>query len=100
MAELKELPLEFLGRAETKSNYLYKQIEQSPKAYIYEVTDIYESLHYEVFERREGHNEAWGLHAVSYPHANAFGVWAWTTKDKQRAYEIFNELNLKVKEVK
>lgn len=100
MQELKELPLEFLGRAETKTNFLYKQLEKSDNAYLYEVTDSFGNLHYEAFERKEAHNDSWGLHQVSYPSGNAFGVWAWTTRSKKRAYEIFKELTLKVKESK
>lgn len=92
---VKELPIEVTGGAREVKGTVFKQIEVSPKGYIYEAypegSDV--PTHYEIFERKENHQERFNIHQVSYPKSNAFGVWAWTSTTKEHAYEIFHQIN-------
>ena len=85
---MKELQTTFIGRGEVKG-FLFRQIERTERAYIYEVShpDV-KKPHYEVFRRRE--NDRFG--AVSYPKANAFGIWAWTYFTLAEAREKLAEI--------
>ncbi len=71
---MKELETTFSGRGEVKG-FSFRQVERTGRAYIYEVThpDVAKP-HFEVFKRKE--NSRFGV--ISYPKANAFGLWAWT----------------------
>lgn len=97
--QLKELPLEVTGGAREVKGTVFKQLEASPQGYIYEAYPEGSTVctHYEIFERKENHQDRFNIHQISYPKSNAFGVWAWTTTDKDHAYEIFNALNIRKK---
>lgn len=87
--EVKDLKEEFEGTGEVKG-FKFIQKAKNDVAYLYEVhvTDVVE-CHYEVFEKRINTM----FNCVSYPKANAFGVWAWCIFDYNRAVEKFKELS-------
>lgn len=89
-AELKELPLEFVGRGEAKG-FKFKQLQKSDSAYLYQINLPYGSRgpHYEVFKRVVNNR----FNQVSYPTARHFGAWAWTTSNQKKAEAIFAELS-------
>lgn len=66
-----------------KGTKTFRQIEQSPKAYIYEITDIEtQHVYYEVFYRKE--TKAIILpsgkmlpNRIAYPSNSDFGITAW-----------------------
>lgn len=89
---MKELVQNFEGRGEVKG-FNFKQILVSDKSYLYEVTNEFNNIHYEIFERKENHQ----FDCVSYPKSNSFGIWATTTRDYNIALEKFNEYNNKEK---
>lgn len=68
--DFKPLPKQFHGMGEVKG-YLFTQIRQTNKAFIYEVSSG-DSKYYEVFLRKENRRFA----CVSYPSSKAFGIWA------------------------
>ncbi|MDX5585951.1 MAG: hypothetical protein QNK20_13745 [Aureibaculum sp.] len=84
---MKQLKVEFHGRGEIKG-YLFTQIRQTDKAFLYEVSSG-GSKHYEVFLKRINRRFA----CISYPTSNAFGLWAWTFMDLESAVKKFNGLN-------
>lgn len=84
---MKPIEKQFHGRGEVKG-YLYTQIRQTDKAFIYEVSSG-DRNHYEVFFRME--NNRFGC--ISYPTARGFGIWAWTYMSMEKAERKFNELN-------
>lgn len=88
-SQLKELPLEFIGRGETRG-YRFKQIMKSDCAYIYEVRQPYPDLppHFEIFRRTYNHR----FNQISYPKSNSFGVWALIAKDMDSAIRRFKSL--------
>ena len=84
---MKELDEEFIGRGEMRG-FKFKQLEATNKAYLYKV-DMNGAIYYEAFKRRE--NTRFGC--VSYPTGEAFGVWAKTTKDYNKAIAYFEQFN-------
>ncbi|TDO05438.1 hypothetical protein DET65_1357 [Sunxiuqinia elliptica] len=86
LSPLREPPLHFTGRGEVKG-FKFKQLQKSPKAYLYEV-QFQKTVFYEVFERKVHERFSW----VRYPKSNAFGIWAWTYYDKHLAESKFNQL--------
>jgi hypothetical protein len=84
---IKELPEDFIGRGDVKG-FKFTQLMKTDLAYLYQVQDSGPS-YYEIFERRI--NTQFGN--VSYPRSEAFGRWAWTTNDLEKAMKIFVELN-------
>jgi hypothetical protein len=84
---IKELPESFVGRGDV-SGIKFTQLRKTDLAYIYQVQNT-GSVYYEIFERRV--NTQFGN--ISYPGSEAFGRWAWTTSDLQKALEIFDALN-------
>ena len=99
---MKELELEFTGIGEVKGD-LFKQINRSPYAYIYERN--FEGIKsYEVFIRKETkesdsiiggvavHFEA----KVKYPKSEDFGVWAWYFNTYDEALSKYEEINYKM----
>lgn len=85
---MKELREVFDGRGEVRG-HKFTQVAKNPKAFIYNVK-ITPSLEvYEVFKRKENTQ----YDCVSYPTSKAFGIWAWSIKDKERAFAKFNELS-------
>jgi hypothetical protein len=88
-----ELKNEFKGRGSVKG-FTFKQISKvngDPMRYVYEV-NTGSSIHYEYFNRKEVKNvinfktyETDG-YKVAYPSDEAFGKWAWTTKNRDDAF--------------
>ena len=83
---MKELQKEFIGRGEVRG-FKFTQLLRSDVAYLYKV-DVFGQIHYEVFKRRE--NARYGN--VSYPTSKAFGKWAWTTRDYNKATNSRNQV--------
>lgn len=84
---MKPLQKHFLGRGEVRG-YLFSQIRQTDKAFIYEVNSN-GSRHCEVFKKII--NKLYVC--VSYPTSKAFGIWAWTYMSLEEGNNKFNELN-------
>ena len=84
---MKELQKEFIGKGEV-SGFKFTQLEATNKAFLYKV-QAGGLIYYEVFKRRE--NTRYGC--VSYPTSKAFGVWAQTTSDYEKALDYFNQYN-------
>ena len=85
---MKELKQYFEGKGEVKG-YLFWQLERTKHGYLYKATHSdTKKPHYEVFRRRE--NDRFGV--VSYPKANAFGIWAWTYFTLAEAREKLAEI--------
>ena len=84
---MKPLPKQFHGRGEVKG-YLFTQIRQADKAFIYEVSSG-NRKHYEVFKKLVNRRYA----CVSYPTSKAFGIWAWNYMKIKKARKKFDELN-------
>lgn len=78
---MKELRETFTGIGEVRG-FEFTQLEATNKAYLYKV-DVFGQIHYEVFKRRE--NTRYGN--VSYPTSKAFGKWAQTTRDFNKALD-------------
>ena len=89
--DLKELPIEFIGRGEVKG-FTFKQLERSNTACIYEVTDTLSEKWYEVFKLKI--NKRFSCYA--YPKSKSFGVSAWTCKTLDKANKVSNGLNGRV----
>ena len=85
---MKELKEYFTGRGQVKG-YVFNQIKRTNHAYLYEVKEN-DIIHYEVFKRRE--NTMYDC--VSYPSDKAFGLWAWTFMNLEKAEEKFKEIHL------
>jgi hypothetical protein len=84
---MKELDKEFIGKGEVRG-FKFTQLEATNQAYLYEV-DMNGAIYYEVFKRRE--NTRFGC--VSYPTGEAFGLWAQTIRDYNKALSYFNQYN-------
>lgn len=87
MAIIQELRGQFIGRGQVKG-FHFIQISKTNSAFLYKV-DTGDSIYYEVFKKLVNHRYA----CVSYPTDKAFGIWALTTPDLERAFEILNELS-------
>ena len=85
---MKELRKTFTGIGQVKG-YEFLQICKTEYGYLYEVKEK-DAIHYEVFKRRE--NTLYDC--VSYPTDKAFGLWAWTCSDLERAEDKLNEIGL------
>ena len=85
---MKELQEQFIGIGQVKV-FAFTQIEKTASCYIYEVKSE-GTIYYEVFKRME--NTRFGC--VSYPTNNAFGNWAWTYLDLNKAEDKADELEL------
>lgn len=85
---MKELKEYFSGRGQVKG-YVFNQIKRTKHGYLYEVRGK-DSVHYEVFKRRE--NTLYDC--VSYPSDKAFGKWAWTCGDLDRANDILDTFKI------
>ena len=85
---MKELQEQFIGRGQVKG-FAFTQIKKTASYYIYEVKSE-GTKYYEVFKRME--NTRFGC--VSYPTNNAFGTWAWTYLDLNKAKDKADELEL------
>lgn len=85
---VKELPQFFIGRGEVR-NFIFQQIARTDVAYLFQVTPPGCRSHFEIFYRRVN-GRFW---AVSYPRAEAFGVWALTARTLTDAEARFHSLN-------
>ena len=87
---VRELERNIKGRGEV-NGHSFTQIRKGFRAYLYRV-DTEEGLtFYEVFKRRENKT----FSCISYPTSKAFGVWAWTTRDIERAQQRFEDIEEK-----
>jgi hypothetical protein len=92
-----ELEIQFQGTGQM-SNFYFKQIKKNDFGYIYELKSE-DSIHYEVFEKREQKEmdtEIKGkkIHyenKIMYPGNNAFGDWAYSCKDFEKANKYLSE---------
>lgn len=87
MAVLKELETTFLGVGQVRG-FKFTQISMTKYGFLYEV-NTGDRIYYEVFKKRINPR----FSCVSYPTIRAFGIWAWTTPNKIRAYTIFKDLS-------
>ncbi len=96
---VKLLPKNFTGTGEAKG-FVFKQIENSEKAYIYEVQNG-KSLYYEVFKRKTCNRIKFendkrvildGEFSEVYPKSNSFGSTAWTYGGLEAARIKFNSI--------
>jgi len=82
----------FKGKGEVRG-YTFTIIEERSNSYLCRVnSDDTGAIYYEVFEKII--NRRWG--GVSYPTSKAFGRWAWTIMDLDKAKEKLNEINNRV----
>jgi hypothetical protein len=84
---MKQLETNFIGKGQVKG-FIFTQIKKSKCAYIYKVHTGY-SEHYEVFKHKENSH----FNCVSYPSDKAFGIWAWSCSNLDKALIKFEELN-------
>lgn len=85
---IKPLTKHLFGRTEVKG-YLFSQIRQLDRAFIYEVSHHGSNKHYEVFKRIINRRYV----CVSYPSSKAFGKWAHRYMSLEKAKLKFNNLN-------
>lgn len=88
MKNIIPLKKEFVGRGEVKG-FNFSQISKTNWGFLYEVNTGH-TIYYEVFQKRVNRRFA----CVVFPTSRAFGIYAWTTPDLNRAYEILSELDL------
>lgn len=91
MAEIKELRDEFDGIGEVRG-FKFRKLLSNGYAYIYLVSGGSGRCYYEVFERRVNDR----FNVVSYPKGNAFGKWAKTTYDYDRALDYYEAFSIAV----
>ncbi|MDX9882590.1 MAG: hypothetical protein RBS73_11030 [Prolixibacteraceae bacterium] len=84
---IRRLEKEFIGRGEV-SGFKFTQIKATNSAFLYKVESS-GVIYYEVFKKRK--NVRFGN--VSYPTSKAFGKWAWTYRDIDKAIKKFDQLN-------
>ena len=88
MTVYKELNTDFTGTGQVRG-FKFTQISKTDSAYLY-LINTGDRIHYEVFRKHINRRFA----CVSYPADKAFSIWAWTTSNLERAFEIFNELSM------
>jgi len=86
---MKQLEQEFNGKGQVKG-FRFTLIKKSDYGYIYKI-DTGDAIHYEVF----GHKENTRFDCVSYPSNKAFGLWAWTTSNLDRAFDLLEEIDIR-----
>lgn len=94
-----EIPEEFMGKGGVKG-FKFTQVERSPGAYLYHVQSE-KRIYYEIFRRKTSPvclDFAKRIYSdteqrVSYPKANAFGVWAWTYNGHDKAINKFDAIS-------
>ncbi len=64
-----------------KKGFIYTQVFKNELGYIYKQELNGSEIAFEVFYRKENTQ----FNCVSYPGDNAFGLWAWTVKNFDRA---------------
>lgn len=77
----------FIGKGQVKC-FHFRQMSKTNSAYLY-LVNTGDRIYYEVFRKRINHRYG----CISYPTIKAFGIWAWTTPDLARAFEILNDLS-------
>lgn len=87
MAVIRDLKTDFTGIGQVKG-FKFTQISKTNSAYVYEVNSG-DMIYYEVFRKVINRRFA----CVSYPSAQSFGIWAWTTPNIIVAFEILNDLS-------
>lgn len=85
---MKELETSFIGTGEVRG-FEFQQIERTEHGYIYQVKVSEREMHYETFRRKENTR----FNCVSYPTSKAFGIWAWSNKDIEKAKQKLQSLN-------
>lgn len=96
---LLKLQSEYIGKGETK-NFIFKQILENEKAYIYSVNDE-GKMHFEVFLKMitpicvDFKNKIYSQTHFKeiYPNSKKFGISAWTYSNYEQAIEKFKILN-------
>ena len=91
MDNIKELRDEYTGIGEVRG-FRFRKLLSNGYAYVYEVIGGSSRVYYEVFERRVNNKFC----VVSYPRGKAFGIWARTTYDWDRALMYYGEFTAKV----
>jgi hypothetical protein len=86
---MRELQVSFTGRGQVRG-FEFTQLKKTKYAYMYKL-EYLNRVWYEVFK----HKENTQFNVVSYPSNKAFGIWAWTTSDKNKALDVFDEIDLK-----
>ena len=86
MGGIKRLPEQFSGRGEVRG-YKFIHICITNRGFCYKVTQSNINPHFEVFRRKINKR----FSCESYPTSKAFGIWAWTYKNRD---EALNKLNL------
>lgn len=77
---IKQLPKQFSGRGEVRG-FQFTLICKTEHAFLYEVQNGGHLPHYEVFLLKINIR----FNCESYPTAKAFGIWAWTNREKKKA---------------
>ena len=89
LGDIKDLLLKIKGKGEVRG-YVFEQIQKGINGYVYKATNIETNMtHYEVFVRR--YNKR--FNNICYPSSKAFGIWAWTFHDLEKAITKFNLIN-------
>lgn len=84
---IKQLPHCFTGNGQVKG-FNFTQISKTNSGYIWKV-NTGDTIYYEVFKKRLNQR----FNCISYPTNKAFDIWAWTTPNMDRAFEILNDLS-------
>lgn len=84
---MKQLEKEFTSKGDA-----FRQVAKNDFGYIYSITfeGKKEVNHYEIFE----HKENTRFDCVSYPTENAFGIWAFSTHNYYRAFDILESFKI------
>lgn len=86
---MRELKKEFIGKGQVRG-FEFTQVKKTEFGYIYKI-DTKDSVLYEVFKRKVNNR----YNCISYPSNKAFGVWAWTTNDINKAKSILEDIKIK-----
>lgn len=81
---MKLLEKEFIGKGEV-GGFIFKMENSNDKSYLFKVIDQNGHTHYEVFE----HKVNTRYNTVTYPSSKAFGTWAFSFLNPQKAYDKF-----------
>lgn len=76
---MKQLEKSFIGKGEVRG-FKFEMVHSTPLGYVYAVKDD-NVTHYEVFK----HKENTRFKCISYPTSKAFGVWAWSMTNLDKA---------------
>lgn len=88
---IKKLATEFVGKGEVKG-FQFRQLKRGIRTCLYEVTTQWDTVHYEVFKIKVFLTPKTKDPYEAYPKANAFGVWAWTTYNYEKALQKFKKI--------